>query len=100
MGSWRLLSQGIWRKPLWKQWKIFGFRGEVESNFIIICLFEFILVLMELVRKLRFLNEYGKLETVKPGDWEEASEGATVGASDAWVVYTVSFLAILLMVTV
>ena len=38
-------------------------------------------MLMELMGKLRFLNEYGELENVKPGYWKEASTGAAVGAS-------------------
>ena len=42
-------------------------------------------MLMELMGKLRFLYEYGELETVKPGDRAEASAGAAVGASGAGV---------------
>ena len=37
-------------------------------------------MLMELVGKLLFLNKYGELETVKPGNQAEASVGAVVGA--------------------
>ena len=58
VGIWRLSVQGVGRKPLEKQWKIFGCRGIVESNFLIIYfgVFKGVLVLMELVGRLKFLN--------------------------------------------
>ena len=50
---------------------------------------------MELVGRLRFLNEYGELETVKPGYRAEVSAGAEVGSSGTRVMSMVYFLAIL-----
>ena len=47
---------------------------------------------MEMVGKLLFLNEYGKLETVNQRDCAEVSDGALTGASGAGVVPIVSFL--------
>ena len=41
---------------------------------------------MKLVGQLRFLNEYGELETVTPGYQAEASDRAAVGASVANMV--------------
>ena len=81
--------------------KRFRGRGIVESKFIIICLFSLLtfFVLMEMVEKLQFLNEYGELETVKPGDRAEASAGEAVGESYTGVVSVVYFLAILFMFT-
>ena len=52
-------------------------------------------MLMELVGILLFLNEYGELETVKPGNREETSVLTTVGASGSGVMLTVSFLDII-----
>ena len=98
MGIWRLSIQGIGRKPLSKQWESVGCRKVVKSNFIIIFLFDFFkgfLVLIELVGKLRFLNECGYFDTVKTGDWEEASAGAEVVASVAGMVSILSLLDIL-----
>ena len=43
-------------------------RGVVEINFIIKCIF---LVVAEVTWKLQFLNEYGELKTVEPGDQED-----------------------------
>ena len=43
-------------------------------------------MLMKLVGQLRFLNEYGELETVKPGYQAEASDRVAVGASGAGMV--------------
>ena len=42
-------------------------------------------MLMELEGKLRYLNKYGELQTVKPGYWMEESLGAAVGTSGAGV---------------
>ena len=60
MGSWGLSSQEIRQNFCVNIGKSVGFRGVVESKFIIIS-FSFLsfFVLMELVGKLRFLNEYG-----------------------------------------
>ena len=52
-------------------------------------------MLIELVGKLRFLNEYGELETVKPVDREEASDGA----AGAGMVSFVSLLVIFFVFT-
>ena len=54
---------------------------------------------MELVGKLRFLNKYGELETVNPGDREEAPTEAVVGVSVAGVVTFLYLFAILFMFT-
>ena len=54
-------------------------------------------MLMELVRTLRSLGEYGELETFKPGDHAEA--GAAVGASGVGVVSIDSFLVIFFIFT-
>ena len=56
-------------------------------------------MLMELVRKLRFLNEYGELETVNPGYQSEASMVAEVGDLGVGLMFIVSFLAISFMFT-
>ena len=56
-------------------------------------------MLMDLEGKLRFINEYGELETFKPEDWEEASTGVAVIASGAGVVLLVYLLAIFFMFT-
>ena len=49
-------------------------------------------MLMELVGKLRFLNEYGELENDDPGYRAEASAVAAVVASVAGMMSIVSFL--------
>ena len=72
-----------------KSGKSVGYRGVVEINFTIILL----------VGKLRFIDEYRELETVKPGDWEEQLAGAVVEASGAGVVYNVSLFSIFFMFT-
>ena len=56
-------------------------------------------MLMGLVVKLRFLNEYGELETVKPGYQVKDSAGASVGSSGTGLVLIFSFLYILFMFT-
>ena len=56
-------------------------------------------MLMELVGKLRFLNEYRELDTVKPGDQDKASGGVALGVSDESVVSIGSFLSKLFMFT-
>ena len=48
---------------------------------------------------MRFLKEYGELETVNPGYWAEASEVAVIEESVAGVVYILSLLAIFFMFT-
>ena len=75
-------------------------RGVVKSNFINICLFvlfEGVLVLMDLVGRLRFHNEYGEFETVNPGDRAELLLGAVLESLGAGVVSVVYFLAIFFM---
>ena len=54
---------------------------------------------MKLVGKFRCLNEYGALETVKPGDMEKSSARAMAEASGKGVVLIVYLLAILFMFT-
>ena len=54
---------------------------------------------MEPVENLWFLNEYGELETINPGDQEKASEGAAVEESGAGVMLIVSLLVIFFMFT-
>ena len=54
---------------------------------------------MELVGKLRYLNEYGELETVKPGDREEALAVTEVVALGTWVVLIVPVLSTFYMFT-
>ena len=109
-GIWKLSRQWIRRIFCGNSVKSVSYRVIVESNFIIVCIFFLVsgfLVLMELVEKLQNFNEYGEFETVKPGDWSEASVGADVaalageevGASGAGGVFIVSFLAILFMFT-
>ena len=51
-------------------------------------------MLMELVGKLLFLNEYGELGTINPVDRVEASERAAVVSSGVGVVSIVYLLAI------
>ena len=45
---------------------------------MVIFVFLFWLVVVEVARKLLFFNEYGELETINTGDWLEAY-GETVG---------------------
>ena len=52
---------------------------------------------MELVVKLRFLNEYGELETFRPVDRAEASGRVAEVESGAEVVLIVSLLVISFM---
>ena len=49
-------------------------------------------MLMELVGKLLFLNEYGELGNINPGDKVEASARAAVVSSCVWVVSIVYLL--------
>ena len=47
----------------------------MESNFITNCnfyLFCFVLVVVEVAQQLRFIDEYGELETIGPRDQAEA----------------------------
>ena len=57
-------------------------------------------MVIELLGKLQIFDEYGELETVKLGDWAEASERAAVGASDVGVVLIGSCLVVFFMFTV
>ena len=52
-------------------------------------------MLLDMVEKLRFINENGELETIKPGDQVKS----LMGASGAGVMWIVSLLAILFMFT-
>ena len=54
---------------------------------------------MELVGKLRFLNESGGLETINPWHRAEVLAVAAVGASVTGVVLIVSFLGIFFIFT-
>ena len=56
-------------------------------------------MLVEMLGKLRFLNEYGELETVNPGDWEKASVAVEIRASGTGVVSVVSLFTIFFMCT-
>ena len=89
MGIWRLLSQGIGRKPLLKQQKTRWVQGDsrklIYHHFYFLPFLVFLMT-MELVGKLRFLNEDGELDTVNPGERAEALTGTAVGAVGAGLV--------------
>ena len=72
--------------------KASGEGGQYKGNI-------YILVLIKLVGKFRFLNEYGDLETVKPGDQGEAFAGTAVGDLGAGVLSIVSYLYIFFVLT-